>query len=152
MASSSKCAHFPGLSFDCSGTRKTLRKRFVNLLATTRTGSTSSRNVRWIERFDKQPIHFGRCLMGLVSISATLSSRAGVQPKQLRKPDLARSSDGTPERRRRIRIAEVWTVRRCRKPSRPLLGLKSQVMGRLLARTIPGWRDHLICWLHPGNL
>ena len=38
MSSPSKSARFPGLAFDRSGTRKTLRRRFANLLATTRTG------------------------------------------------------------------------------------------------------------------
>lgn len=42
MSSSNKSARFPGLAFDRSGTRRTLRRVFTNLLATTRPYSIKS--------------------------------------------------------------------------------------------------------------
>jgi hypothetical protein len=42
MPSSNKSARFPGLAFDRSGTRRTLRRVFANLLATTLSNSVKS--------------------------------------------------------------------------------------------------------------
>lgn len=42
MSSSNKSAHFPGLAFDRSGTRRILRQVFANLLATPQTHSVKS--------------------------------------------------------------------------------------------------------------